>query len=262
MRRFRKRGLPRSIGPAAVAIVGLAAIAVGAAIKSGYVRIGPGGAVADSGASSESGLTLRPDSSERVLPGRATPPAPARTATPRAGTGEVALPPLAADTVPVPAGMADSNAVRPTPSELAELASQLIVPVAGVQPKDLIDSFNEARGSRTHNALDIPAPRGTPVLAASDGRILRLFTSDAGGLMIYAADPSARFVLMYAHLDRYADGVTEGMPVRRGETIGYVGTTGNAPPNLPHLHFGIARTRDVANWWTGFPVDPFPLLRR
>ena len=136
------------------------------------------------------------------------------------------------------------------------------MPVAGVQPKDLLDTFAEARGSRQHNALDIPAPRGTPVLSATDGRVLRLYTSEAGGLMVYASDPRDRFVLMYGHLDRYADGLADGMPVRRGDTIGYVGTTGNAPPNVPHLHFAIARTTDVSKWWTGMPVDPRPLLQR
>lgn len=172
------------------------------------------------------------------------------------------MPALEADSFAAPASPSDSNSVRPTAAELAELASALVVPVAGVQPKNLLDTFAETRGSRQHNAIDIPAPRGTPVLSAADGRVLRLFTSEAGGLMVYASDPSGRFVLMYAHLDRYADGLADGRAVRRGETIGYVGTTGNAPPNVPHLHFAIARTTDVAKWWTGMPVDPRPLLQR
>jgi murein DD-endopeptidase MepM/ murein hydrolase activator NlpD len=161
-----------------------------------------------------------------------------------------------------PAAAEDSNAVLPTAAELTNLSAALIVPVAGVLPKDLLDTFDEPRGTRRHNALDIPAPRGTPVLSATDGRLQRLFTSEAGGLMVYASDPTERFVLMYAHLDRYADGLADGMPLRRGDTIGYVGTTGNAPPEVPHLHFGIARTNNVARWWTGTPVDPRPLLRR
>lgn len=227
------------LGPAAIAIIGLAFIAVGAAIKSGYIEVRRGGAT--------------PADSSRI--------------TTQTGAGEVATSPprtapLAADTFTTPLSASDSNAVRPTAAELAELASQLIVPVAGVQPGDLLDTFAEARGTRQHNALDIPAPRGTAVLSAADGRVLRLFTSEAGGLMIYAADPSRRFVLMYGHLDRYADGMADGTPVRRGDTIGYVGTTGNAPPNVPHLHFAIARTTNVEKWWTGMPVDPLPLLRR
>ena len=90
---------------------------------------------------------------------------------------------------------------------------------------------------------------------------MTLHTSDFGGLMVYAADESERFVLLYAHLDRYAAGLSAGMPLRRGQVLGYVGTTGNAPPDVPHLHFGIARVADVEEWWKGTPVDPLPLLR-
>jgi len=126
----------------------------------------------------------------------------------------------------------------------------------------VLDTFDEPRGNRRHNALDIPAPRGTPVISATAGKVLRVFSSQAGGLMVYASDPADRFVLMYAHLDRYANGLADGMPLQRGDTIGFVGTTGNAPPNVPHLHFAIARTSNVGRWWTGMPVDPRPLLRR
>src|SRR5688572_15551438 len=150
----------------------------------------------------------------------------------------------------------------PRQAELNELAATLTIPVAGVKAEELLDTFNEARGERRHDALDIPAPRGTPVIAATDGRVLRLFTSERGGLMIYTADASERFVLMYAHLDSYAGGLGDGSPLRRGQVIGYVGTTGNAPPNVPHLHFAIARSTDVSRWWEGTPVDPLPLLRR
>ena len=155
-----------------------------------------------------------------------------------------------------------TNPPVPQDAELRALARTLIIPVAGVKADDLLDTFNEKRGERRHDALDIPAPRGTPVLAATDGRVLRLFTSARGGLMIYTADSTERFVLMYAHLDGYADGVSDTSRLRRGQVIGYVGTTGNAPPNLPHLHFAIARSSDVARWWEGTPVDPLPLLRR
>lgn len=150
----------------------------------------------------------------------------------------------------------------PREAELSALAATLTIPVAGVQPEDLLDTFNEARGERRHDALDIPAPRGTPVVAATDGRVLRLFTSERGGLMIYTADASERFVLMYAHLDGYAPGLTDSTALRRGQVIGYVGTTGNAPPNVPHLHFAIARSTNVSRWWEGTPVDPRPLLQR
>jgi murein DD-endopeptidase MepM/ murein hydrolase activator NlpD len=150
----------------------------------------------------------------------------------------------------------------PRQDELRALAATLTIPVAGVKADDLLDTFNELRGTRRHEAIDITAPRGTPVLSATDGRILRRYTSERGGLMIYAADSSERFILMYAHLDGYADGVSDGTPVRRGQVIGYVGTTGNAPPNLPHLHFAIARSTNVSRWWEGTPVDPLPLLVR
>jgi murein DD-endopeptidase MepM/ murein hydrolase activator NlpD len=146
--------------------------------------------------------------------------------------------------------------------ELAALAATLTIPVAGVKAEELLDTFNEMRGERRHDALDIPAPRGTPVLSATDARVQRVFTSERGGLMIYTADTTEKFILMYAHLDGYADGISDGTTVRRGQVIGYVGTTGNAPPNLPHLHFAIARSTDVSRWWEGTPVDPLPLLQR
>jgi murein DD-endopeptidase MepM/ murein hydrolase activator NlpD len=153
-----------------------------------------------------------------------------------------------------------SEAPEASRAELRALADALIVPVTGVTPAELVGSFDDARGLRRHDALDIPAPRGTPVVSATGGRLMKLHTSEFGGFMVYAADESERFVLLYAHLDRYADGLTEGMPLRRGQILGYVGTTGNAPPNVPHLHFGIARVADVEEWWKGTSVDPFPLL--
>jgi murein DD-endopeptidase MepM/ murein hydrolase activator NlpD len=155
-----------------------------------------------------------------------------------------------------------SGAPAARASELEKLARRLTIPVAGVKAEDLLDTFDDLRGTRKHEALDIPAPRGTPVLSADDGKLLRLYTSERGGLMIYAADATERFILMYAHLDGYADGMRDGVALKRGQVIGYVGTTGNAPPNLPHLHFAIARSSDVSKWWQGTPVDPFPLFTR
>jgi murein DD-endopeptidase MepM/ murein hydrolase activator NlpD len=159
-------------------------------------------------------------------------------------------------------GPHDTASVDPTPVEMATLASTLIIPVAGIAARDLRDSYTEPRGggSRSHEALDIPAPRGTPILSALDGRVLRKFSSKDGGQMIYAADASEKFILMYAHLDRYADGINDGTTLRKGDIIGYVGTTGNAPPNLPHLHFAISRASDIRDWWRGRPINPFPLL--
>jgi murein DD-endopeptidase MepM/ murein hydrolase activator NlpD len=139
----------------------------------------------------------------------------------------------------------------------------LLVPVRGVEPSQLRDTYDEKRGgdTRMHEALDIPAPRGTPVLSATGGRVLKLFDSKAGGKMVYAADSSERLILMYAHLDSYANGLAEGQPLTRGQVLGAVGTTGNAPPNVPHLHFALARSNDVKQWWKGAPINPFPLLK-
>jgi len=144
--------------------------------------------------------------------------------------------------------------------ELDVLRAELAMPLAGIDPRTLHSNFNERRGIRIHQALDILAPRHTPILSAARGRVLKLFTSKAGGLMVYATDSTERFILMYAHLDAYASGLRNDTPLAQGDTIGYVGTTGNAPPNTPHLHFAIARANDVRRWWEGAPVDPLPLL--
>jgi len=245
--RTPRGGRVTRIGPATVAILGLIAIALGAAVKTGFIQIRRGPARADS-----STVAVRTGAGEVEMPVRRDSASTAAPPTPKE---------LASDTLFSAPAPNDTNAVRPTVVELADLASELIVPVAGVQPDALLDTFGEARVGHQHNALDIPAPRGTPVLSAAPGRILKLFTSKDGGLMVYASDPSDRFVLMYAHLDRYAPGIGDGMPLQRGDTLGFVGTTGNAPPNVPHLHFAIARTSNVARWWTGTPVDPRPLLR-
>ncbi len=146
-------------------------------------------------------------------------------------------------------------------AEIAYLISRaLMVPVAGIAPLDLANSFDAPRGSRRHNAIDILAPRGTPVLAADDGRILKLRSNSAGGITIYALDPSEDYIFYYAHLDRYRRGLEEGDDVRRGDVLGYVGTTGNAPDHIPHLHFQLMRLVDPSRWWEGRPIDPLPFL--
>jgi murein DD-endopeptidase MepM/ murein hydrolase activator NlpD len=149
-------------------------------------------------------------------------------------------------------------------SAVAELKARgLVIPVAGVEVSELRPTFDEMRGggSRRHEALDILAPRGTPVVAAIDGRIAKLFTSKAGGLTIYQFDREEQYSYYYAHLDRYAPGLSEGQTVARGSVIGYVGTTGNAPPGTPHLHFAIFKLGPDKRWWEGDPVDPFSVLR-
>jgi peptidoglycan LD-endopeptidase LytH len=141
-------------------------------------------------------------------------------------------------------------------------ARNLQIPVQGIAPDKLVRSFHEMRsGSREHEAIDILAPMGTPVVAVEDGTIARLFVSKAGGNTIYQFDPGREYSYYYAHLDRYADGLKEGAAVSRGQVIGYVGTSGNAPKNTPHLHFAIFRLTPEKQWWTGTPIDPFDILR-
>lgn len=138
----------------------------------------------------------------------------------------------------------------------------LLLPVQGVTASELRDTFGDGRdgGQRGHEAIDILAPTGTPVLAVDDGRIVKLFLSQPGGITVYQFDPSGRFAYYYAHLERYADGLAEGQAVRRGSVIGYVGATGNARPDAPHLHFAIFRLGPEKQWWQGEPVNPFPYL--
>lgn len=140
--------------------------------------------------------------------------------------------------------------------------SGLLVPVQGVTASQLRDTFFEARGGgRTHRAMDILAPLGTPVIASVDGTIRKLFISKAGGLTIYQFDRDEGLVYYYAHLDRYADGLAEGSFVPQGTVIGYVGTTGNTM-GTPHLHFSIEVLPPTKEWWRGEPVNPYPLLTR
>jgi murein DD-endopeptidase MepM/ murein hydrolase activator NlpD len=138
----------------------------------------------------------------------------------------------------------------------------LEIPVEGIDAADLRDTFSDSRsGGRAHEAIDIMAPRHTPVRAVEDGVIQKLFTSDAGGLTIYQFEPSGQFTYYYAHLDRYAPNLREGQPVRRGDVIGYVGSTGNASADAPHLHFGIFRLTPERQWWKGEPINPYPVLK-
>ncbi|MBW8877913.1 MAG: M23 family metallopeptidase [Acidobacteria bacterium] len=176
-------------------------------------------------------------------------------------------PPVAASPAPpVPAAPPSAPAATPRPAvpPPADLAArQLLIPVQGVQPQALQDTFDDARSAgRVHDAIDILSPRNTPVLAAEGGRIVKLFTSDKGGLTIYQFDPTETYSYYYAHLERYAPGLAEGSPVTRGQVIGYVGTSGNAPPNTPHLHFAITRLTPQKNWWQGEAINPYPILRR
>jgi murein DD-endopeptidase MepM/ murein hydrolase activator NlpD len=163
----------------------------------------------------------------------------------------------------VPKGGAPTIAPAPVPTGLRDVEElrrrRLEVPVAGIDRTTLRDSFTEARTGHVHEAIDILAPRGTPVVAVEDGRIEKLFTSKQGGLTIYQFDPSRRYCYYYAHLDRYAPGLAQGQTVKRGQVIGYVGISGNAPPQTPHLHFTIFKLADDKRWWQGVPLNPFPV---
>jgi murein DD-endopeptidase MepM/ murein hydrolase activator NlpD len=136
-----------------------------------------------------------------------------------------------------------------------------MVPVEGMALASIKDNFDQPRGSeRHHEALDIMAPRGTKVIAAADGKVVKLFTSKPGGLTVYQFDPTEKYAYYYAHLDHYAEGLKEGADIKRGDLIGYVGTTGNADPNAPHLHFAVFELTPEKQWWKGTPVNPYPLL--
>lgn len=138
----------------------------------------------------------------------------------------------------------------------------LAIPVAGVKADKLVDTFTAARagGARRHDAIDIMAAEGTPVLAAADGRVEKLFNSVRGGITIYVRSPDRRWTYYYAHLLRYAPGLSENQQVRRGQLLGFVGHTGDASPDGPHLHFAINQMQPNEKWWHGEPVNPYPLL--
>jgi len=152
------------------------------------------------------------------------------------------------------------GAPAPGSPRTAGAGASLQMPVDGVAPTSLYPSFDEARGARRHEAIDIMAPRGTPVRAAVDGRVVKLFTSDAGGLTVYQFDRDERLAYYYAHLDRYEAGLREGAELKRGDVLGYVGSTGNASADAPHLHFAVFQLGPEKRWWEGRAIDPYPLL--
>jgi peptidoglycan LD-endopeptidase LytH len=180
----------------------------------------------------------------------------ALSAVEQAPVGTSGAPAAAPDPDPDPA-----PAIRAAvPADLAE--RDLEIPVEGVKAEALVRSFDQARGAnRQHEAIDILAPRDTPVVAVESGRIAKLFNSKAGGITIYQFDPSEQFCYYYAHLERYADGLAEGQRVEKGQVIGYVGVSGNAPKDTPHLHFAVFRLGPTKRWWEGTPIDPYDVLR-
>jgi murein DD-endopeptidase MepM/ murein hydrolase activator NlpD len=146
---------------------------------------------------------------------------------------------------------------------VAELRRRrLLLPVEGAEVGTMEGDFVERRGERRHEAVDILAPRHTPIRAVEAGTIAKLFFSKAGGTTIYQFDPSKRFCYYYAHLERYASSLHEGQVVAAGDVIGYVGTTGNAPSNTPHLHFAVFELTKDRRWWEGRPLDPYLIFQR
>ena len=197
---------------------------------------------------------------------RTTPVLPVIDVPPVAPTDPVAigtpLPPPPTDPVaPAPEEMPVASVPAPAVSSYVSKVN-LIIPVAGVKPEQLIDTFDDARSEgRVHDAIDIAAPAGTPVLAAANGRIVKLFQSERGGTTIYQLGPNQDVIFYYAHLAGYAPGLTEGSNVRQGDVIAYVGDTGNAGTGNYHLHFAIAVVSDPKRYWEGTNINPYPLLR-
>ena len=141
--------------------------------------------------------------------------------------------------------------------------SGLVIPVAGVKPNQLVDTYTQARagGARVHDAIDIMAPLGTPVVAAAPGKVEKLFFSQGGGgITAYVRSDDGRWTYYYAHLNAYAPGLREGQRIDRGTPVGTVGATGNANPAGPHLHFAIHRMNPGERWWQGTAINPYPLL--
>jgi murein DD-endopeptidase MepM/ murein hydrolase activator NlpD len=144
--------------------------------------------------------------------------------------------------------------------ETAPPTRGLLIPVEGITRGQLVDSFDARRGVRRHRALDIMAPRGTRVRAAVDGEVAKVYRHVLGGLSVYQYDAGRRRSYYYAHLDGFAPGLAEGQWLRRGDLVGFVGSTGNAPASAPHLHFAVLELGPERKWWKGTPVNPHPLF--
>ncbi|MDL2357296.1 MAG: peptidoglycan DD-metalloendopeptidase family protein [Pseudomonadota bacterium] len=206
----------------------------------------------------------------RQIPHAAAPAvvvAPPALLPPAAGPNPVTAALPGAPVVPTDLTEADLP-LRPTPQEMPIAATppdvaagKLLIPVEGVKLAQLSDNFNAPRGKdRRHEALDIMAPKGTRVIAVADGKVVKLFNSKPGGLTVYQFDPTGKYAYYYAHLDRYADGIKEGDVLKRGDLVGYVGSTGDASPSAPHLHFAVVELTPAKEWWKGTAVNPFPLM--
>jgi murein DD-endopeptidase MepM/ murein hydrolase activator NlpD len=169
----------------------------------------------------------------------------------------IAQPPAAA---PAPAPATPATAPAPAAATQPPGLANLMMPVEGVDASKLADTFGQPRGNAPHEAIDIAAPKGTKVVAVADGKVVKLFDSKEGGLTVYQFDPSQTYAYYYAHLDRYAEGLKEGMELKRGDLVGYVGSSGNADPATPHLHFTVFELTPEKQWWKGTAINPYPLL--
>lgn len=166
--------------------------------------------------------------------------------------------PIGHPPTPSPAvGHGDADRIVPDLTGLPHLQ----MPLSQIDPKKIGDTFNDTRTGHKHEALDMMAPRGTPVLAVTQGNVAKLFTSKDGGLTVYQFDNSRTFAFYYAHLERYAKGLQEGTLLRAGDVLGYVGSSGNAATNAPHLHFAVFKLGPEKKWWQGTAIDPLPLLK-
>ena len=186
-----------------------------------------------------------------VMPGTPPPDAVASaSASPPAPSLPPADIPKVAPPAPVPLNEADRTAAEP----------RIEMPLANIDPHTLTDTFTQVRTGHMHEALDIMAPRGTPVMAVAEGNVAKLFNSKQGGNTVYQFDNSRTWCYYYAHLDRYAPGLKEGTLLRKGDVLGYVGATGDASPDAPHLHFAVFKLGPGKKWWQGTSIDPLPLL--
>jgi murein DD-endopeptidase MepM/ murein hydrolase activator NlpD len=197
---------------------------------------------------------LRPEVSPSAAAPSVVPPA---TPAPESSVDSLAFPRV------VPAdSAAEAPPVASAPLEPGPDDGGLLIPVQGVKASSLVNTYDDARGQgRRHDAIDIMADRGTPVVAVADGVVMKLFQSERGGITLYELAPDRRTIYYYAHLDRYAPGIAEGRPLRRGQLLGYVGNTGDAGPGNYHLHFEVSTTADPRKYWGGAPRNPYPLLQ-
>jgi murein DD-endopeptidase MepM/ murein hydrolase activator NlpD len=182
-------------------------------------------------------------------------PEPVSVPGPVSAPAPVPAPNLVAE--PIPQASQWTMPAVPVASMAALPAVRLRLPIDGVSIESFRGGFSETRGTHAHEAVDILVPRGTPIHAVQDGTIAKLFFSQYGGVTIYQFDPDARLCYYYAHLERYADGLHDGQQISQGEVLGYVGSSGNSPPDAPHLHFAIFALNADRKWWQGRPLDPY-----